>query len=360
MSGPSSSTELALLRELVAIPSISGDEEPIARFVEAQAQQAGLDVIRDDTGVKIVVDTGRPGPALAFLSHLDVVPPGPGWTRDPFVPVIEGDRLYGRGSGDAKASVAAMVTAARDVAERMAGSGVRGQLFVILGLGEETRHTSMGRAVASLPPISAAVVGEPTNLEVAVAQRGLMMVDLVARGDQRHAGYAADGGSDHAITRLAADLVRLPELLSERSHPMLGRATVTATMLEAGISRNVIPPLARAVLDIRSTPDWTHPEIAEELRRRLASEVVVTSERLVPCETPARSRLLAAAERVRPGLRRFGSPTCSDWVFVRRADAIKCGPGTSRRSHTPDEAVDLPEVAAARGFYRALAEEYLQ
>jgi acetylornithine deacetylase len=113
------------------------------------------------------------------------------------------------------------------------------------------------------------------------------------------------------------------------------------------------------VLDIRSTPSWEHPEIAQELRSHLRSDVVVTSERLVPCETPAESRLLAAARSVRPALRTFGSPTCSDWVFLRHTDGIKCGPGTSRRSHTPDECVDLPEVTAARAFYRALAEEYL-
>jgi acetylornithine deacetylase len=117
--------------------------------------------------------------------------------------------------------------------------------------------------------------------------------------------------------------------------------------------------VARAILDIRSTPDWTHDEVADVLRRALASSVVVTSERLVPCETPADSRLLAVARRVRPEARTFGSPTCSDWVFLRHADAVKWGPGTSRRSHTPNECVDLPEVTAARGFYAAVAREYL-
>jgi acetylornithine deacetylase len=272
---------------------------------------------------------------------------------------VEGNLLYGRGSGDAKASVAAMLVAAADLAAGRRSGKAAGKLIVILGYGEETKHTTMGRAVASLPPIDAAVIGEPTNLEIAIAQRGLMMVDLVARGDQRHAGYAADGDFANSITRLAADLVKLSSLLAERSHPILGRATVTATMIEAGVSRNVTPPLAKAVLDIRSTPSWEHPEIGAALRQALDSEVVVTSERLVPCETPPDSRLLAAARRARPTARTFGSPTCSDWVFVRQSDAIKVGPGTSRRSHTPDESVDLPEVVAARGFYRALAEEYL-
>ncbi len=359
MSEPNLRNEVELLKALVACPSVSGDEDAVARLVEQIAAGFGLDVVRDETGVKVMVDTGRPGRTLAFISHLDVVPPGEGWTRDPFTPVIEGDRLYGRGSGDAKASVASMLLAALDFAEHRTGSA-GGSLVVVFGLGEETKHTTMGRAVATVPPINAAVVGEPTNLAIAVAQRGLMMVDLVARGDQRHAGYAADGEFANAITRLAADLVRLPSLLQDRSHPVLGKATVTATMIEAGVSRNVTPPTAKAVLDIRSTPSWEHAEIGAVLRAGLDCEVVVTSERLVPCETPPDSKLLAAARRVEPSVTTFGSPTCSDWVFVRTIDAIKCGPGTSRRSHTADECVDLPEVTAARRFYRAVAEEYLR
>jgi acetylornithine deacetylase len=186
------------------------------------------------------------------------------------------------------------------------------------------------------------------------------MVDLLAEGDQRHAGYAAaDGEFRNAALVLARDLLKLDGLFADRSHPVLGRTTATPTMLDAGVSRNVTPPVAKAILDIRSTPDWTHDEVAHVLRQSLTSNVVVTSQRLVPCETPAGSRLLAAAQRVRPEARTFGSPTCSDWVFLRHVDALKCGPGTSRRSHTPDEYVDLPEVTAARGFYAKLAMAYL-
>ena len=117
---PTSPTEIALLAELVATPSVSGGEAAVASRVEETARAWGLDVSRDATGVKVEVRSGRPGPTLALVSHLDVVPPGEGWTRDPFTPAFEDGRLYGRGSGDAKASVAAMLTAARDVA---AGGG---------------------------------------------------------------------------------------------------------------------------------------------------------------------------------------------------------------------------------------------
>jgi len=107
-----------------------------------------------------------------------------------------------------------------------------------------------------------------------------MMVDLVADGDQRHAGYAAaDGEFRNAALVLAGDLLKLDGLFAERSHPVLGHTTATPTMLDAGVSRNVTPPMAKAVLDIRSTPDWTHDEVADVLRRSLASNVVVTSQR---------------------------------------------------------------------------------
>lgn len=350
--------EINLLRELIAIPSISGQETELAAFVEQTARRWGLDAVRSESGVRIEVKGWGAGPTLALASHLDVVPPGAGWTRDPFTPTIEGTRLYGRGSGDAKASVAAMLYAAKDIVD--SGGMDAGRLVLLLGLGEETKNTTMGVAVEEAGEIDAAVIGEPTSLDFAIAQRGLMMIDLLAQGDQRHAAYASNGEDfTSSVQLLARDLIKLESVFEARTHPVLGRATATPTMLEAGVSRNVTPPVARAILDVRSTPDWTHEELAEQLRSSLTSDVIVTSRRLVPCETPGGSRLLATASRIRPEAKHFGSPTCSDWVFFRERDAVKCGPGTSRRSHTADEYVDIPEVTAARGFYGELARAYL-
>jgi acetylornithine deacetylase len=350
--------EINLLRELIAIPSVSGQETELAVFIEETVRRWGLEVLRTAHGVQVEVRGWASGPTIALASHLDVVPPGAGWTRDPYTPVIEGTRLYGRGSGDAKASVAAMLYAAKDIVD--SGGMDAGRLLVILGYGEETKNTTMGAAVEAAGEIDAAVIGEPTALDFAVAQRGLMMVDLLAQGDQRHAAYASgEDGFTNAVQVLSRDLLKLDGLFASRTHPVLGRAMATPTMLEAGISRNITPPVARAVLDVRSTPDWTHEELAQELRTALTCDVIVTSRRLVPCETPPGSRLLAIASQLRPAATQFGSPTCSDWVFFREIDAIKCGPGTSRRSHTADEYVDMPEVTAARGFYAELVRAYL-
>jgi acetylornithine deacetylase len=338
------------------VPSVSGNEEPAAALVESRARQLGLAVVRDETSVRVSVGDEASGRTLVLASHLDVVPPGDGWTRDPFQPVIDNGLLYGRGSGDAKASVSAMLYALGDVARR--GGPPRGRLLAIFSYGEETRNATMPEAAKRAGRLDAALIGEPTNLQFAVAQRGLMMVDLIAHGVQRHAGYAEPGAAN-AVTVLAADLLRLEGIVAERVHPVLGIVTVTPTMLEAGVSRNVTPAMAKAVLDVRSTPAWTHDELEAVLRERLSSEVVVTSKRLVPCETPAESMLLRVAQAAAPDAASYGSPTCSDWCFLRHLDAIKVGPGTSRRSHTPDEAVDLAEVPAARAFYAHVAQRYL-
>jgi acetylornithine deacetylase len=352
-----SPTEIELLNALVATPSVSGSEEACGRLVESTVREWGLDVVRDEAGVRVELRSEKPGPTMALVSHLDVVPPGEGWTRDPFVPVIEKGRLYGRGSGDAKASVSAMLTAALDVAR--GGGPKQGRLLVVLGYGEETRNTTMPDAIHRSGPIDAAVVGEPTNLEFAIAQRGLMMIDLVARGTQRHAAYATEEDFTNSLEVLSRDISRLSTLCQDRPHKVLGHPTITPTMVSAGVSRNVTPPVARAVLDVRSTPRWAHDELAVAIRRSVTSEVVVTSDRLVPCETPPGSRLLKAARTVNSKAQLYGSPTCSDWVFLRHVDAFKCGPGTSKVSHTPDEWVDLAEVSTARTFYARLVETYL-
>ena len=140
--------EVELLQELVGIPSVSGSERAIAEFIEHTVRGWGLDVVRDETSVRIEVRGFGQGQTLALVSHLDTVPPGAGWTRDPFTPVVEGTRLYGRGSTDAKASVAAMLWAARDLADR--GRMDAGRLLVVLGYGEETKDTSMEEAVGKL------------------------------------------------------------------------------------------------------------------------------------------------------------------------------------------------------------------
>jgi len=350
--------ETRLLADLVAIPSFSGSEAAAVEHVRRWCAAANLAVRVDDSGVSVELTGKAPGPTLAFASHLDVVPAGEGWSRSPFDPYIENGCLYGRGSGDAKASVTAMLLAARDLAQ--GGGPSRGRLLVLLTLGEESRNPSMPAALENAGPIDAAVIGEPTGLNLAIAQRGLVIAELRARGEQRHPGHPAQPGAPAgAIETLAADLLRLNGLFASREHPLLGRAVATPTMLNAGVARNVTAAEAVATLDVRTTPDWTHAQVVAELKSAMQSELHVLSDRLLPCETPEGSRLFQHAQKLRPNSVPYGSPTCSDWVFLRELDAVKCGPGDSHRSHRPDECVAVDQVAEARLFYAALAREYL-
>lgn len=351
----------ALLVDLVRTPSPSGQEERAAAVLADWATARGLEPKVDDSCVRIVVEGSCDGPTLLLASHLDTVPPGAGWTVDPYAGIVTNGGLTARGAVDAKASVAAMTAAAA----RLAGDGgpVRGRLVVLATYSEETRDTSMPAALSRLGVTpDAAVVGEQTSLEPCIAQRGQLLLRLVWEGEQLHAGWAADRSPrpENAIHAAARDLVALAGLGFDRKHPVLGEVVVTPTLLEAGVARNVTPPRCEAVLDIRTTPSYEHPEIVARVADAISGRVEVISDRLVPAATPEGSALLAAVRRVRPKTHPFASPTCSDWVFMRHLDAIKLGPGDSRRSHTADEWIDLDEVERAADLYLELATEVLK
>ena len=351
----------ALLVNLVRTPSPSGQEARVAAVLADWAISHGLTPEIDDSSVRIVVEGGAGGPTLLMASHLDTVPPGDGWTVDPYAGLVEKGRLTGRGAVDAKASVAAMTAAAARLLSN--GGPEKGRLVVLATYSEETRDATMPLALERLGRApDAAVVGEPTSLEPCIAQRGQLLLRLVWEGEQLHAGWVADRSPrpENAIHSAARDLAKLAELEFDREHPVLGRVVVTPTLLEAGVARNVTPPRCEAVLDIRTTPSYEHAEVTAKIGEVISGRVEVISDRLVPASTPEGSALLAAMRRVRPESRPFASPTCSDWVFMRQFDAIKLGPGNSRRSHTADEWIELEEVELAATLYCDLAMEVLR
>ena len=342
---------LALHREIVATPSVSGEEGPLADLLAARLAARGVRAERH--GGSLLAVAGE-GPLLLLDTHLDTVPPAPGWRRDPFAAAVEGGRVYGLGSNDAKAAVAAMTAAFT----ALAAEPLPFALGLALVEGEETRGTGTQRVLAELAArrrtLLGAVIGEPTGLDVAIAQKGLLLLELVARGDSCHAAHAAALGARNAALVLARDLVALAGAELAPPHPLLGPTTLQPTVLRAGEARNVVPGEARAVLDVRTTPEASHAELAERVRGLVASEVEVRSERLVPRQTDEGSWLVRAALAARPAARVYGSPTLSDMVYMEGVPAIKVGPGASERSHTADEWVGEDEVVAGAAFYVGL------
>lgn len=362
MSRIDEATLLALHRDLVATPSVSGSEQAIADRLAAWLGSHGLAPTRLGDSLLALAPTAGGGPLLLFDTHVDTVPPGPGWSVEPFAATRRDGRVIGLGAGDAKASVAAM-TAAFCALVATPPPGITVGLALVAG--EETRSQGtrdvLDHLAAAGTPVAAAVFGEPTGLDLAVAQKGLLVLELTARGQAAHAAHARALGGDNAIAMLARDLMALQATDLGPAHPRLGSTTLEPTVLRAGEARNVVPGVAMAILDARTVPSLPPAELVARLRHAVAGELEVLSDRLAPQQTPDHSALLAAAELARPQARRFGSPTLSDWALLDPGlPAVKVGPGRSERSHTVDEWVDEEEIVEAARFYEALARRYAQ
>lgn len=348
---------LELHRQLTAIPSISGDEGAAADFMQAYLEKSGIAPLR--LGNSVLATLGS-GPGLLLDSHLDTVPPAPGWTRDPWQVESADGRVVGLGSNDAKASVAAMTAAFLAFRE----ADLPFTLTLALVEGEETSGKGTQAVLAELDRRglrpTCAVVGEPTGLEIAVAQKGLMVLELLARGEACHAAHAATLGKTNAARLLARDIVALEGIDFGLEHPWLGRVTLEPTQVQAGTARNVVPAEARAILDVRTLPTLERSEIVARIRAAVRGEVKVLSDRLLPHETSPDSPFVVSARRARPEARLYGSSTLSDMVFLTGIEAIKCGPGLSERSHTADEFVYESEIVEGARFYTRLVRAYAE
>lgn len=357
-------TDAALLRlhrEITAVPSISGNEGNLVRFLETWFEARGLSAERvGDSLLVLLGDADADVPLLVFDSHLDTVPPGSAWTRDPFtVHTVEG-RVHGLGSNDAKASVAAMIAAAVRLAPLLDSLKLR--IALCLAAAEETSNAGTADLLGRLRSHSlfpyAAVVGEPTGLDLAVAQKGLLVLELKASGIECHAAHRAALGGGNAILALARDLRVLGEADLGPADLLLGPVTLEPTVLSGGSARNVVPGAASCILDVRTNPAPSTAELLENLRARVEGELVCRSDRLIPFAVAPDASIVRAALAARPQARSYGSRTLSDLIHFGGIPALKAGPGMTERSHTPDEFVLESEIIEGARFYEAVARAY--
>lgn len=345
-------------RRLVATRSVSAEETPALEFVGGVLARAGVETRLVPRG-GILALLGTEGPVMVWNTHVDTVPPVPGWTQDPWAPRVADGRVVGLGANDAKASVAAMVGALLRIA-RKPGSlpGIR--LALALAVEEETtgqgsRTLRQAMEQAGWPP-AAVLVGEPTGMEPAVSQKGLAVLRVVTTGDACHAAHARALGARNAIRALARVISAMPDTLPGADDPDLGPVTVEPTQVQGGTARNVVPGEASCYLDVRTNPGIDAREVADRLSRDLQCEVQVHSGRFVPCRTDPGDPLVQAVLQAVPGSRPFASRGVSDWVAFRDVPAVKIGPGRTERSHTADEFVLEEEVLHGARAYQAIAE----
>lgn len=343
--------------DLVGIRSVSHEEGPIADFVEGWLRDHGARVER--VGDNVIARAGS-GPGLVLCSHLDTVPATEQWTRDPWEVARDGDRIYGLGSNDAKASVAAMTFAFLDVLRR----GGPCEVALLLVPEEETggkgAEISWPHLQQSGFETKGVVVGEPTDLQIATSQKGMLILELTAEGDACHSANASAMGARNAVRALARDIVALDGVDLGPEHPRLGRTTLEPTVTRAGDRRNMVPGHATTCLDLRTVPGVEHADLIDRVRACVEGAVRVHSERLLPCECPEDASIIAAATGARPGSETYGSRTMSDMVWFASVPTIKCGPGRTERSHTADEFVLASEVADGHAFYKDLITRFAE
>ncbi|MFH1263889.1 MAG: M20/M25/M40 family metallo-hydrolase [Pseudomonadota bacterium] len=343
-----------LLKELIAIPSVSGAEGTIAQFVFDRLASFGLSPKRKGDNVWCVVGSGK-GPKILLNSHLDTVPAGSEWKREPYEPTEEGGKIFGLGSNDAKSSVAALITTVSNLKNEI--SKHNGTIVLAITCNEEMGRMGLETVIEELKPLDAGIVGEPNGMKICVAQKGVLILDFSWTGIGAH---AAHGTTDHALKKCMQDLIALSELRFGKSDPFLGETRLEVTQLHAGERKNVIPDSATATVDIRYTPVYDSEEILGKIRAAVRGEVRVYSDRRRAIRTDPASQIVKAAQAAQPGIPLVGSGTSSDWVFLSGIPSIKMGPGDTRRSHTADEFVEVSQVTKAVEIYSETVRRFLR
>lgn len=337
---------LRLLRQLIATPSVSRDEGWVADIMERELRSLGFAPCREANNVWAVgprFDASRP--TLLLNAHLDTVRPVASWSRDPFQPVEEGGRLYGLGSNDCGGGLVALLQAFRLLCGREQAYNL---VFLASAEEEVSGKDGISRALPLLPRVDVAVVGEPTGMQPAIAEKGLMVIDLTARGKS---GHAARQEGVNAIYAMLDDLVWLRDYRFRKVSPLLGPTLMTVTVLHAGTQHNVVPDTCEAVIDVRTNEYYRNEDVFRFICDHVRSEARARSFRLHSSHIDPQHPLVRRC--VAMGMRPYGSPTLSDQALMP-FPSLKLGPGESARSHSADEYIKPEEVAAAIRVYVGL------
>ncbi len=335
-----------LLKKLIATPSVSRDESRAADIIEDYMTSRGLAPRREANNVFAICDDyDESKPTMLLNAHIDTVKPVATWTRDPFAPEIDGDRLYGLGSNDCGGGLTALLQAYRAGLRRK-----REYNIVYVASAEEEVSGSEGivRVLPLLPEIDIAMVGEPTGMQPAIAEKGLMVIDGTAHG---RSGHAARDEGINAINEALDDLMWLRDYRFERVSRLLGAVKMSVTMITAGTQHNVVPDECRFVIDVRTNELYDNREVFDIIRSHLHSDVKARSFRLNSSGIDACHPLVRRMTDM--GMRPFGSPTLSDQALMP-FPSLKLGPGDSCRSHSADEFICISEIAQAIETYLML------
>lgn len=331
---------LALLKQLIEKPSFSKKEDETAALIIDYLEKHTIPVERLGNNViarNRYFDGTRP--TLLLNSHHDTVKPNPKYTLDPFRAIEEDGKLFGLGSNDAGGCLVALIAA---FIYYFNSKDLRYNILLVASAEEEiSGYNGIEAVVKILPPVDFAIVGEPTLLQMAVAERGLMVLDGEAHGK---AGHAARNEGDNAITRALKDIEWINNYRFPKVSPLLGPNKMSVTVIETeNKAHNVVPAVCRYVVDVRVNELYTFEEVLSEIKQHIQSEIKPRSTRLRSTAISLDHPLIKAGLAM--GKEYYGSPTTSDKALMP-FPALKMGPGDSARSHTADEFIYLDEIKA--------------
>ena len=335
---------VALLRQMIQTPSFSKEEAGTAGLLAKFLQERGGEVPRKKNNVWAFNRHYDPAkPTILLNSHHDTVKPNGAYTRDPFAATVEGDRLYGLGSNDAGASGVSLLAAFLHFYDR---KDLKYNLCVAITAEEENSgHDGLECVIPELGPLEFAIVGEPTLMQLAIAERGLMVIDCTAHGK---AGHAAREEGDNAIYKAMQDIEWFRTYRFPKVSDLFGAVKMSVTIISAGTQHNVVPAECRFTVDIRVTDRYTNEEVLEIIKEHVSCEVKARSTRLRPSSIRPDHPIVQAGLAL--GRTTYGSPTTSDQALLD-IPSLKLGVGDSARSHSADEFVHLSEIREGIELY---------
>jgi acetylornithine deacetylase len=333
-----------LLLELIAIPSESRNERAAADYLEAWLKSEGLPTYRKGNNLWCVDDypTDDERPLLMLNAHIDTVKPAAGYTRNPYQATLENGRIYGLGSNDDGGSLVSLLSAYEEL--RQSRQPYR-LLFTATAEEEVSGAGGLDMILEDIGKVDFGIIGEPTNMQMAVAEKGLMVLDCTAHG---RSGHAARNEGENALYKAMDDIRWFKDYRFERVSQFLGEVKMSVTQIEAGRQHNVVPDICKFVVDIRPNGLYSNTELLEYIKSQVKSDVKARSTRLNSSHIDMNHPAVVRGKSL--GLSHFGSPTMSNQA-VTPFTTLKIGPGDSARSHTADEYICISEIVESRDIF---------
>ncbi|WP_235297229.1 M20/M25/M40 family metallo-hydrolase [Portibacter marinus] len=328
---------IQLLKTLIREPSYSGKEDGTAEILQQFLQAKNIPHIKKNNNIIAGIEALDPGlPTCLLNSHHDTIKVVNGWTHDPFGAIEKDGKLFGLGANDAGASLVSLVITYIYLHEQKQDFNL-----ILAATAEEENFGPNGIKSLidhELSPVDFGIVGEPTNMEMAIAEKGLLVIDGEAIGE---AGHAARQEGENAIYKAVKDIQKISDYQFNRVSETLGTNVMTVTQIDAGVQHNVVPDSCKFVIDLRVNELYDLEEAFKEVQNICESSLKARSFNNRPSGISLDHPLVRAGQKL--GLTLFGSPTLSDQANLK-FPTIKMGPGFSERSHTPDEYIYIKEV----------------